>query len=114
MEGGLKLSIALSDGRQIERNLAGYEFEGELYVSSNHWFRSWYYAALQAPDLLLVQDEKSERRRAVEVSEAQHERLLEDYRMGFVLRLICGFAPSKFLRLEKIHSNYSTAITYWH
>jgi hypothetical protein len=30
----------------------------------------------------------------------EHETLAKAYSMGFVLRLLCGFAPSRFLRLE--------------
>lgn len=30
----------------------------------------------------------------------EHEGLSKEYSMGFVLRLLCGFAPSRFLRLE--------------
>ena len=27
-------------------------------------------------------------------------RVADAYRMGFVLRFVCGFAPSRFLRLD--------------
>lgn len=30
----------------------------------------------------------------------EHASVSNAYNMGFVLRLICGFAPSRFLRLE--------------
>lgn len=102
MDGGVRLAIRSDDGEQIERTVYGHIFDGTLYVSSNHWFRSWYRAALKNPEIDVIRDGESQPYRASVVVGEEHSRVLQSYNMGFFLRLLCGFAPSKFLRLEPI------------
>ena len=39
---------------------------------------------------------------SVRVEGAEHARVSEAYRMGFVLRFVFGFAPSRFIRLDPL------------
>jgi len=99
MDSGVTLTI--KDGNEtITRVLYGHEAGGSLYVSSNHWFRSWYWAALRNPEIQVVYAGEVTTRIAKAVTPDSKDGELASYEMGFILRLICGFAPRKFLKLE--------------
>lgn len=100
MDGGVKITITPNGGPPFDRHLYGFERDGKLFVSSNHWFRRWYNTALEHPDVEVMRDGVVRPFTAVAVGGEEHERVSREYNMGFVLRLLCGFAPSKFLRLE--------------
>lgn len=100
MEGGVTLGVVDAGGDRVSRRLYCHEFGGSLYVSSNHWFRKWYHLALEHPEVEMEKDGMTETYQAVAVIGDEHRRVLNSYNMGFVLRLLCGFAPSRFLRLE--------------
>ena len=100
MDGGVTITVTPDGYTPIQRHLYGFERDGTLFVSSNHWFRKWYIAALKNPDVEITRDGVTRPFTAEAVHGEEHERLSREYSMGFVLRLICGFAPSKFLRLE--------------
>ena len=99
VEGALTLVVNPDQDSRIERRLDGFVHDGVLYVSSNHWFRSWYRAALANPDVTVVREGSTDRYSAEAVLGDEHASLSNQYEMGFVLRLLCGFAPSKFIRL---------------
>lgn len=99
MEGSLTLVVNPDEESQIERRLDSFEYEGTLYVASNHWFRSWYKAVLANPNVEVVRNGSTRRYSADAVPSDEHEILSSNYKMVFVLRLLCGFAPSKFIRL---------------
>lgn len=100
MTGGVTLRIEDRNGATIERVVYGHVQDDTLYVSSNHWFRSWYRALRRMDELEVVRDGDTQRYRAVEVIGDERARVLESYTMGFPLRLLCGFAPRRLLRLE--------------
>jgi hypothetical protein len=102
MDIGVVLTTTDEAGRSSSRTLAGFEFEDRLYVSSNHWLRGWYRQALAQPEVELEIGDTTSRRLAVPVVGEERDRLADAYRMGFVLRFISGFAPSRFLRLDPI------------
>ena len=99
MEGALRLVVHPDKPSRMERRLDTFEHEGALYVSSNHWFRSWYKAVLHDPDVQVIRDGAVGRYRAEAVLVEARKTLLRHYKMGFWLRFLCGFAPSRFLRL---------------
>jgi len=100
MDGGVTIRVAGADGEPVERNLAGFEHEGRLYVASNHWLRRWYKLALENPEVDVTRDGVRGAFEAVVVAGDERALLARAYKMGFILRFICGFAPSKFLRLD--------------
>ncbi len=102
MDGGVTLFTKSDGEEQIERTVYGYKHEGTLYVSSNHWFRSWYHAALKNPDINVLREDSTNPQpyTASAVAGDEHSKVAEGYNMGFFLRFLCGFAPSKLLRLE--------------
>jgi len=102
MDIGVSLTTTDPAGKASTRKLAGARIDGKLYVSSNHWLRGWYHQALAEPRVRVEVDGVDRPYRAVPIEGEEWERVSELYRMGFVLRFICGFAPSKFLRLDPV------------
>ena len=102
MDGGVRLTTTDAEGRTSERMLAGARLEGKLYIASNHWLRGWYRRALAEPSVLADVDGVQAAYSAVPIEGEERARVSDAYRMGFVLRFICGFAPSKFLRLDPL------------
>lgn len=100
MDGGVKLTTTDAGGRTSERMLAAAKLEGKLYIASNHWLRGWYREARAEPSVLADVDGVSAAYTAVPIEGQERARVSGAYRMGFVLRFICGFAPSRFLRLD--------------
>ncbi len=100
MEGGVRLTTVNAEGRKSGRMLFGARMEGKLYVASNHWLRGWYHRALASPIVEVDVGGVRGAYEAVRVEGEERARLAHAYRMGFVLRFLCGFAPSKFLRLD--------------
>ena len=102
MDGGVRLTTTDSEGRTSERMLAGARLEGKLYIASNHWLRGWYHRVLAEPNVFANVDGVQAAYSAVPIEGEERARVSDAYRMGFVLRFICGFAPSKFLRLDPL------------
>lgn len=100
MDGGVRLTTTDAEGRSSERMLAGARLDGKLYIASNHWLRGWYREALSEPSVLAEVDGVEAAYSAVPIDGEERARVSDAYRMGFVLRFICGFAPSKFVRLD--------------
>lgn len=100
MEGGITLFVNDGNGGEIQRKLAVLEHEGTLYISSNHWLRSWYYAVLKNPDVEGIRHGERAAYTAVPLEGKERATVSKHYNMGFVLRFFCGFAPSRFLRLD--------------
>jgi hypothetical protein len=102
MDGGVRLTTTDAQGRTSERMLAGARVDGNLYIASNHWLRGWYRQALTEPEVLADVDGVRSAYSAVPIEGEERARVSDAYRMGFILRFICGFAPSKFLRLDPL------------
>ncbi len=102
MDIGVVLTTRDANGRASSRKLAGFAFEDQLYVSSNHWLRGWYHQALANPAVTVTVDGKETKRIAVPIDGEERSRVAEAYGFGLMLRFICGFAPSRFLRLDPV------------
>ena len=100
MEGGVRLTTTNAAGESSERMLAGARLDGKLYIASNHWLRGWYRQALAKPEVLAEVGGVPGAYTAVPIVGEERARVSDSYTMGFVLRFICGFAPSRFLRLD--------------
>ena len=101
MDIGIVLTTTSSDGKQSDRKLAGVRVDDHLYVAANHWPRPWFHRALANPAVEVTA--KGERRpyTAVAVTDAgELARIGEQYRFPFVLRVLTGFPPRRYLRLD--------------
>lgn len=88
------------DGTAHDRVVSRLESNGQLYVAANHWPRAWYERALENPEVQVTLDGEPSDRRAVPVTGAEHDRVDEDNGLPLVFRVLTGFPPRYFLRLE--------------
>jgi hypothetical protein len=74
--------------------------DGKLYVAANHWPRAWYHRALNHSDVRVTLDGETGNYRAVPVTGAEHDRVDDDNGLGVAFRILTGFPPRYFLRLD--------------
>lgn len=89
-----------ADGTSHDRVVSRLESGGQLYVAANHWPRAWYHRALESPEVQASLDGQTGRYRAVPVTGAEHDRVDGDNQLGLVFRILTGFPPRYFLRLD--------------
>ncbi len=96
----LQITTTGSDGVQSPRIVARLESGGQLYVAANHWPRAWYREALARPAVEVESETESGSYTAVPVVGAEHDRVNADNSLGLLFRILTGFPPRYFLRLE--------------
>lgn len=97
----LVITTTDKDGVANDRVLARLDSNGQLYVSANHWPRAWYNQALENPNVQIVLDGEKGDYVAVPVTDAEeHDRVDFDHRHGIGFRILTGFPPRYFVRLE--------------
>jgi len=99
-QGTLVITTTDEDGATNARVLARLESNGQLYVAANHWPRAWYKQALENPSVQVVVDGESGAYLAVPVTDEEHDRVNNDNGTGFVFRIMTGFPPRYFVRLD--------------
>jgi len=88
------------NGTPHERVVSRLESEGELYVAANHWPRAWYHQALENPEVEVTMDGEKEAYTAIPVAGREHERVDGDNPLPLPFRILTGFPPREFVRLE--------------
>jgi hypothetical protein len=88
------------DGTPHDRVVSRLESDGKLYVAANHWPRAWYRRALAHPEVRVTMDGEKGDYRAVPVAGPEHDRVETDHPLGVVFRILTGFPPRYFLRLD--------------
>jgi hypothetical protein len=88
------------DGTGHDRVVSRLESDGHLYVAANHWPRAWYHRALQNPEVEVTIDGEKGAYRAVDVTDVEHDRVESKYKHGLGFRILTGFPPRYFLRLD--------------
>jgi hypothetical protein len=88
------------DGTPHDRVVSRLESDGQLYVAANHWPRAWYDRALQNPQVQVTLEGEKRDHRAVPVTGAEHARVDGQNRLGVAFRILTGFPPRYFVRLE--------------
>ncbi len=99
-ESWLMITTTGTDGTARNTVVAGVESDGKLYVAANHWPRGWYHRALENPDVEIVRDGEKSARRAVGVTGPELDRITRDYPLPWAIRILTGFPPRSFLRLD--------------
>ena len=89
-----------ADGAPHDRVVSRLESGGQLYVAANHWPRAWYERALQNPEVSATVDGQKGDYRAIPVTGAEHDRVDSDNSLPVFFRILTGFPPRYFLRLE--------------
>jgi hypothetical protein len=88
------------DGNANDRVLARLQSGDQLYVAANHWPRAWYEQALENPKVDATIDGERHAYLAVPVSDEEHDRIGAEHSTGVVFRMLTGFPPRYFLRLD--------------
>jgi uncharacterized pyridoxamine 5'-phosphate oxidase family protein len=88
------------DGTPHDRVVSRLESDGQLYVAANHWPRAWYHRALENPNVQVTLDGEKGDYRAVPVQGMEHDRVNRENRLPVVFRILTGFPPRYFLRLD--------------
>ncbi len=96
----LVITTVDADGTPHDRVVSRLESGGQLYVATNHWPRAWYKRALANPEVSVSLDGKKGDYRAVPVTGVEHDRVDSENSLGVVFRILTGFPPRYFLRLE--------------
>ncbi len=99
---GSTLVITTFDGGGTphDRVVSRLESDSQLYVAVNHWPRAWYNRALENPEVHVTLDGEKGDYRAVPVTGAAHDRVDGENSLGVVLRILTGFPPRYFVRLD--------------
>ncbi len=96
----LVITTTDEDGTAHDRVVARLESGGRLFVAANHWPRAWYKRALANPSVQVALDGETGDYLAIPATEDEHDRVNGEHGLGFVFRILTGFPPRYFVRLE--------------
>lgn len=96
----LQIATVDADGAVNQRIVARLESTGQLYVAANHWPRAWYRDALARPIVQINSESEQGSYVAVPVEGAEHDSVDADNSLGLMFRILTGFPPRYFLRLD--------------
>ena len=99
-QGSLVITTADEDGTRHDRVLARLQSNGQLFVAVNHWPRAWYGRALENPSVQVAVNGVTGAYMAVPASDEEHDRVNREHSLGLVFRILTGFPPRYFLRLD--------------
>ena len=101
-EAGDTLVITTFDGDGVGRDrvLSALDSGEQLYVAVNHWPRAWYRRALANPTVTISRGGETKEYAAVPVAGEERERIRAEHPIPIVARILMGFAPRRFLRLD--------------
>ena len=88
------------DGVPHDRVVSPLESNDQLYVATNHWTRGWYNRVLEKPEVHVTSVGRTGDYRAVPVTGVEHDRVAGENKLGVVLRILTGFPPRYFVRLD--------------
>jgi hypothetical protein len=88
------------NGNPHDRVVSRLQSDNQLYVAANHWPRAWYERALENPDVQVTLDGDKGDYRAVPVTGAEHDRVDADNSLPLIFRVLTGFPPRYFVRLD--------------
>ena len=100
-EATLSLTVYEQSGEPHVRVLSRIEHSDNLYVAVNHWPRSWFSSLQKNPNIRVAFGERDFAGTAVVVDDpAEYARIDADRSLPFWFRLLTGFPPRYFVRLE--------------
>lgn len=100
--GTLVITTIDAEGNPHDRVLSGLDSGGRSYVAVNHWPRAWYQRAKENPNVKVTRDGETKDFIAVPVSGEEHARVANDNPVGIAFRILVGFAPRYFVRLDPV------------
>ena len=96
----LVISTTAEDGTSNDRVLTRLGSNGQLYVAANHWPRAWYNRALENSNVQVTWAGEKGDYLAVPVTEEEHDRVNRENSLGMMFRMLTGFPPRYFVRLD--------------
>jgi uncharacterized pyridoxamine 5'-phosphate oxidase family protein len=96
----LVITTTDEDGDTNDRVLARLESNGQIYVAANHWPRAWYRQVLKNPQVQVAFAGEKNNYVAVPASDDEHNRVNSENAHSIVFRLLTGFPPRYFVRLD--------------
>jgi hypothetical protein len=96
----LVITTTDEDGSTNDRVLSRLESGGQIYVAANHWPRAWYNHALENPQVQVTLDDGQAQYLAVPATDEEHDRVDAEHSLGPAVRILTGFPPRYFIRLE--------------
>ena len=100
-QSGNTIVITTYDGEEgADRVVTELASNGQRYIAVNHWPRAWYYRLLDNPRITVTKDEITSEKIAISVEGEEHDRVQADNNTGIVFRLLTGFPPRYFVRLD--------------
>ena len=85
-----------------DRVLSSLKSADKLYVAANHWPRAWYREVLAHPQVQVTVDGIRGDYLVVSASDAEDARLRAEHPLGLVIKLLTGFPPRYFVRLDPV------------
>lgn len=101
-ESTIVVSTVDSGGDSHSRVVQGLSSEGKLYVAVNHWPRAWFRHIQNNPDIEVAEygSEMASTYFAVLVEGGELTQVMSDNPVPFMFRVLTGFPPRYFLRLD--------------
>jgi hypothetical protein len=96
----LSITTTAEDGTPSDRVLARLASNDQLYVAANHWPRAWYNRALENPNVQITLDGEKRNYLAIPVTAEEHDRVDAENSLGIMFRILTGFPPRHFFRLD--------------
>jgi hypothetical protein len=96
----LVITTTAGNGVANGRVVARLESDGRLYVAANHWPRAWYKQASENPQVQVNLGGETAAYLAVPVTGQEHDRINSENRLGLGFRILTGFPPRYFYRLD--------------
>jgi hypothetical protein len=90
----------LDNNKPKDRVLSAVNNDGKLYVSANHWPRDWYRKAKSNPNVEVLYKGAKNLYLAIPVEGEEHDKLMKEHAHPLTFRLLTGFPPRYFLRLD--------------
>ena len=91
-----------TDGAAHDRVVSALESGGNMYVAVNHWPRAWYRRLREFQMVRVTRDGEIGEYTAVVVDGDEHDQVARDNPTGIVFRILTGFPPRYFVRLDPI------------
>ena len=92
-----------ADGTAHDRVVSELESGGNMYVAVNHWPRAWYRRLRgEARMVRIARGDEIGEYTAVVVDGEEHDQVARDNPTGIVFRILTGFPPRYFVRLDPL------------
>lgn len=98
----LVITTTDEDGTKNDRVVTRLESGGKLYVAANHWPRAWYNQALANSNVQVALDGETRAYLAIPITGEEHDRVDRDNGVGVGFRILTGFPPRYFVRLDPL------------